>query len=80
MIKKTAAENDSRQRSFFELFYSAGVIVRVSFTFLCIPWTLKHESLTSVNTRWPDTPQRYAVSLDGKHKNVKLTLTITPAE
>ena len=44
------------------------------------PWTLKHESLTTVNTRWPDTPQRYAVSLDGKHKNVKLTLTITPAE
>ena len=44
-----------------------------------IPWTLKHETLL-VNTRWKDAPQRYAVSLEGKHKKVKLTLTITPAE
>lgn len=44
-----------------------------------IPWTLKHETLNE-NTHWKDTPQRYAVCLEGKHKNVKLTLTITPAE
>ena len=44
-----------------------------------VPWTLKHETL-NVNTHWKDTPQRYAICLEGKHKNVKLTLTITPAE
>ena len=44
-----------------------------------VPWTLKHETLNE-NTHWKDTPQRYAVCLEGKHKNVKLTLTITPAE
>ena len=44
-----------------------------------IPWTLKHETLNE-NTHWKDTPQRYAICLEEKHKNVKLTLTITPAE
>ena len=44
-----------------------------------VPWTLKHETLKE-NTHWKDSPQRYAICLEGKHKNIKLTLTITPAE
>jgi hypothetical protein len=45
-----------------------------------IPWTLRHETLQNCNSRWKDLPQRWAVCLDGKHKKIKLTLTITPSE
>ena len=44
-----------------------------------IPWKLNHDVIKA-NTRWLDTPKRYAITLDNKHKNVSIKMEIIPLD
>ena len=44
-----------------------------------VPWQLRHETIKA-DTKWPDKPQRYAVELEGKHKNPRIEMIFTPVK
>ena len=44
-----------------------------------VPWNLSFQVINA-ETRWKDTPRRYAVVLNGMHKNPRITMTFEPSE